>query len=109
MLWMRDHLTLAQLLRTRVYGRLPLGSPTMLHQREIIRHSPLNQRTCAALEPEWFAARVFELNQLELDTLEELAVHMAEEDGEEEEDEDEEEAEDEEPEEDPPQAVEGEA
>ena len=60
-------LFIAELLQSHVYGRLPIGLQSMLHQRRIIRHSPLNQRTHAAVEPSWFAARVRQLEQMQLD------------------------------------------
>ena len=94
---MTDQLDIADMLQWHVYGRMPIGLPSMLHQRQIVRHSPLNQRTCAALEPSWFAARVRELKQVKL--AEQLAPQLqqqqqeADEEADEEDDADEEEEE----------------
>ena len=89
-----DQLDVADLLQSHVYGRMPLGLQSMLHQRRIVRHSPLNQRTCAAVEPSWFVARVRELKQLRRD--EHFAEQLQQQQEEDEEDDEDEEEEDEE-------------
>jgi len=89
----KDQLWIADLLQSRVYRRVPAGLHAMLRQRQLVRHSQLNQHVCAVMEPTWFDARVLQLKQIQLDeqVAEQLQLQLQQEQDNEDEDEDDEE------------------